>query len=141
MLIVRLKQHFRERQMEWALAGMATGWGAILISSPETFDRPFYAPLRRMAGAGMWGWSMFLLGLMGLTVLFINGAWRRTPFFRQISSCGRMFAWSGLLFGCLSIEWQTPAAMVYAMILLMEGMALSNATADAQRMKILANGS
>lgn len=135
MLIVRLKQHFRERQMEWALAAMATGWGAILINSPGTFARPFYAPLRRMAPVEAWGWGMFMLGLLGVVVLFINGAWRRTPLFRQLSSAGRMFAWAGLFFGCLSVEWQTPAAVVYGMILAMEGMAMSNATADGQRSK------
>lgn len=135
MLIVRMRKHFRERQMEWALAGMATGWGAILLSSPQTFDRPFYAPLRRMAPAAAWGWGIFGIGLLGLLVLFINGAWRRTPLFRQISCGGRSLAWAGLLFGCLSVEWQTPAAMVYAMILAMELMAMSNATADGQRIK------
>lgn len=135
MLIVRLRQHFRERQMEWALAAMATGWGAILIASPQTLDRPFYAPLRRMFPAGTWGFGMMGLGLLGLVVLFINGAWRRTPMYRQVSSGGRMMAWAALLFGCLSIDWQTPAAMIYAGILAMEIMALSNATADALRVK------
>lgn len=135
MLVVRLKQHFRERQMEWALTGAAMGWGALLINSPQAFDRPFYHPLARMASPQVWGWSMFLLGTMGVAVLFINGAWRRTPVCRQIASVGRMFAWSGLLFGCLSFEVQTPAAMIYAMVLIMEGMALSNATADGLRTK------
>lgn len=140
MLIVRMRQHFRERQMEWALAAMSTGWGAILMSSPQTLDRPFYAPLRRMFDAATWGWGMFLMGLLGLVVLFINGAWRRTPFFRQVSSGGRVLTWAALLFGCLSVEWQTPAAMIYAGILAMEIMALSNATADATRAKVGAAG-
>ena len=135
-----MRQHFRERQMEWALASMSTGWGAILMSSPQTLDRPFYAPLRRMFDAETWGWGMFLLGLLGLVVLFINGAWRRTPLFRQISSSGRVLTWAALFFGTLSVEWQTPAAMIYAGILAMEIMALSNATADAVRVKAGASG-
>ncbi len=135
MLIVRLRQHFRERQVDWALTAMATGWGAIVISSPETFNRPFYIPLARMFQPLVWGWGMFLLGAIGLMVLFINGAWRRTPFFRQMTSAGRMLAWSGLLFGALSVEWQSPGAMIYAGILAMEAMAFSNATADGQRLK------
>ncbi|GGB15201.1 hypothetical protein GCM10011380_00770 [Sphingomonas metalli] len=135
MLIVRLQKHFRERQMEWALAAMATGWGAILMSSPSTFARPFYAPLRRMFSAEVWGWAIFAAGLLGLVTLFINGAWRRTPFLRQVSSGARMTAWAGLLFGCLSVEWQTPAAVIYAGLLFMDGMAMSNATADGQRAK------
>lgn len=135
MLIVRLQQHFRQRQMEWALAAMSTGWGAILMRNPATFDRAFYLPLKRMFPAEAWGSGMFALGLMGIVVLFINGAWRRTPLFRQVSSSGRMLAWAGLFYGCLSVEWQTPAAMIYAGILAMELMALSNATADGQRIK------
>lgn len=135
MLVVRFRQTFRERQMEWALTTGATGWGAILVQNPQVFDRPFYAPLARMFDAPTWGWSIFLCGLLGLTVLFINGAWKRTPVFRQIGSGVRMLAWAGLLFGSLSVEWQTPAAMIYAMILLMEVMALANATADGQRVK------
>jgi hypothetical protein len=135
MLIVRFRQTFRERQIEWALATGATGWGAILIQNQDVFERPFYQPLERMFPAAVWGWGMFSLGLLGLVVLFINGAWRRTPFFRQVSSGGRMIAWAGLLFSALSVDWQTPGAMIYAMILLMEIMAQSNATADGQRIK------
>lgn len=132
MLVVRFRETFRDRQMEWALSAGAAGWGAILIKSPGTFDRPFYAPLKRMADAGSWGLGMLLVGVIGLVALFINGAWRATPGFRQTSSWFRMLAWAGLLFGCLSVEWQTPAAMIYAMILFMEVMAMSNATADAR---------
>lgn len=135
MLVVRLQQHFRERQMEWALAAMSTGWGAILMSSPTSFSRPFYAPLHRMFSAETWGWGIFGAGLLGLVTLFINGAWKRTPLLRQISSGTRMMAWAGLFFGCLSVEWQTPAAAIYAGLLFMESMAMSNATADGQRSK------
>lgn len=139
MLIVRFNhfaETFRDRQMEWALAAGAAGWGAIVLSGPETFERPFYAPLVRIAGATTWGWSLFLIGVLSLTVLFINGSWRRTPFFRQCFSVGRMVAWSALFFGCLSVEWRTPAAMIYAMILFMEIMAMSNATADGKRVRL-----
>jgi hypothetical protein len=133
MLIVKFREHFRDRQMEWALAAGATGWGALLVGNPDAFGRAFYAPLARMAPSSVWGWGLLALGAIGLVVLFINGAWRRTPMFRQISSTGRMFAWSGLLFGCFSVDWQPPSAALYAMILVMEVMALSNATADGQR--------
>jgi hypothetical protein len=130
MLIVRFRETFRDRQMEWALTAGATGWGLILVRNPEVFTRPFYAPLANMASSDGWGWAMFMLGLLGLIVLFINGAWRRTPLFRQVASIGRMFAWFALFFGCVSAAGQSPAAMIYAMIACMEAMALSNATAD-----------
>lgn len=136
MLIVKFREHFRDRQMEWALAAGATGWGGLLINNPDAFGRPFYQPLARIAPAGAWGWSLLTIGAWGLVVLFINGAWRRTPMWRQFCSTARMVAWSGLLFGCFSIDWQPPTASLYAMILLMEIMAMSNATADAQRAKL-----
>lgn len=133
MLIVRFRETFRERQMEWALTAGSTGWGAIILQPAAAFERPFYAPLARIAPECVWGWSMFMVGVLGLVVLFINGAWRRTPFFRQIASVSRMVAWSGLMFGTLSVDWQSAASAIYGMILAMEAMALSNATADGQR--------
>lgn len=134
-MVLRFRQTFRERQMEWALATGSTGWGAILIENQDVFDRPFYQPLARMFPAAVWGWGMFGLGLLGLIVLFINGAWQRTPLLRQCSSGGRTLAWAGLLFSALSVTWQTPGAMIYATMLAMEIMALANATADGQRIK------
>lgn len=133
MLIVRFRETFRERQMEWCLTGGAAGWGLILLQPAPVFTRPFYATLAQIAPEAAWGWGMFLVGLWGLVVLFINGSWHRTPAWRQFASIARLAAWSGLLFGALAYERQVPGAALYAMIFVMEALALNNAAKDGKR--------
>lgn len=130
MLIVRFRQTFRERSTEWVLAGMLTGWGFIVAQSPDVFDRPFYAPLGRIAPPIVWGVSALLIGLMRLAVLFINGAWWRTPFFRQIGCVFGLAVWSGLCMGALSVEWRSPGVGVYAGLFFLDALALSFAARD-----------
>jgi len=133
MLIVRFdhfKQTFRQRQMEWCLAFGSLAWGGLVLANPEAFDRPFYAPLKRIGSAETWGAVMLAVGILGLVALFINGFWKRTPLLRQIASVIRMLMWANLFFATISIEWSTPAMATYLMISIMEVMAQNNAASD-----------
>ena len=117
MLVVRLHKTFRERATEWVQSAMVTMWGMILLLSPGTFTHPFYQPLAGMLSEPVWGWLSFIVGVASLVVLFINGAWRRTPAFRMVFSFVRVVIWAGLLMGALTIGWQSPAIATYAGLL------------------------
>lgn len=132
MLIVRFRQTFRERAMEWLVSAGLTGWGLIVIESPRLFDLPYFDALRQIMGQQAWGWLAFLIGTMRLVVLFINGAWRRTPMFRQLGAIFGLLVWSCLLFGALSLNYHAPGASTYATLFLMDAVSLSFAAADGR---------
>ena len=133
MLIVRFRETFRERMPEWGCAAAQTVWGLIVLQPEPLFNRPFFAPLARIASEEAWGWSAFLIGIMSLTVLLINGAWWRTPVFRQIGCIFRIALWAGLAVGALSVEWGSPAIAYLALLFVMDTASLSFAAQDAQR--------
>lgn len=135
MLIVRFRQTFRERAMEWLVSAGLTGWGLIVIESPGLFARPYFAALAQIWPQWAWGWAAFMIGLMRLAVLFINGAWRRTPMFRQIGCGFGLLVWSCLLFGALSVDYRAPGAATYATLFLMDAVSLSFAAADGRAMR------
>jgi hypothetical protein len=132
MLIVRFRQSFRERAMEWSTAAGLLGWGLILSMPEPRFERPFYQPLEHIMPEHVWAMISTVIGVMSLTALFINGAWRRTPFLRQIGCIFRMFVWGGLFWGAMSVEWRSPGAAIYAMLFLMDAISLSFAAGDGR---------
>jgi len=133
MLIVRFRETFRERMPEWGTSAAQTLWGFIVVQPEPLFNRPFFAPLARMASEAFWGWSALLVGMMSLTVLFINGAWWRTPLLRQFGCGFRIALWSGLSVGALSVDWGSPAIAYLALLFVMDSVSLSFAASDGVR--------
>lgn len=132
MLIVRFRQTFRERSTEWVLSAMLALWGLFLFnSSPDLFNRPFYAPLAAVGVRGSWAAFATIIGSLRLVVLFINGAWRRTPMLRQIGAGCGMVVWIMLMMGTLSIDWRTPAVATYLGLFVLDALSLSYAARDA----------
>lgn len=133
MLIVRFRDTFRERMPEWGTSVAQTIWGLIVLQPQPLFNRPFFAPLARIAPEEAWGWASFLIGLMSLVVLFINGAWWRTPLFRQFGCGFRIALWGGLCWGALSVEWGSPAIAYLSLLFIMDTVSLSFAASDGRR--------
>lgn len=133
MLIVRLRQTWRARSMEWLLAAGLLGWGLIVVQSPIAFTKPYFLPLARIAPGPVWGAAAILIGLMRLGALFVNGSMPKgTPILRQFGCGFGITIWSCMLFGALSQEWHAPGSAIYAMIFAMDTLSLSFAAADGR---------
>lgn len=130
MLIVRFRQTFRERSCEWVLRLILAMWGYSVIQSPGLFDRPYYAGLASAAPQMVWGWASFSIGMLGMVVLFINGAWTRTPMLRQVAAGFGMIIWVMLMMGALSVEWRSPAFATYCGLFLLDALNMSYAARD-----------
>ena len=132
----RLHKTFRERSAEWVQSGICTFWGQVVLLSPGAFARPSYAALSNMLPEQVWGWLAFLIGLFSLIVLFINGAWRRTPALRMAFSFVRLVIWAGLLMGTLSMDWSSPSMATFAGLLTHELICLYFASRDRRAVSL-----
>lgn len=131
MLIVKFRETFQTRYAEWATAtGMAL-FGFLLIGNQRAFDQPFYATLKSIFGtADTLGWLAFLFGVARLIVLFINGAWKRTPLLRMIGCICGVMLFSFLLVSTLTLEWVTPTVSFWAVLMMLELTSMKFATND-----------
>lgn len=131
MLIVRFRHSFRERFAEWALSMMLASWGFTVLGSPGLFERPFYGALVNIAPQGAWGTLALLIGIGRLVVLFINGAWRQSPLFRQVGAVFGMLVWVMLTMGALSLGWRSPSVAIYLGLFTLDAFNMSFAARDA----------
>lgn len=125
-LVVKFRKQWRYRCMEWMLSAGLTGWGLIVLQPYDLFSRPYYAPFRNIAPEWAWGWSCFLVGLMRLMVLFINGSWPTgSPRLRFVGSCVGLAVWSLMMYGTTNRVPVLPGSATYAMVFIMEAIACS----------------
>lgn len=122
-----------ERDVEWEHAVLQACWGAFLLIPADTFAGAQYALLAQLAPEPAWGLSGFLLGLVRITALAVNGRWRRTPAFRLAGSIIGISWW--LVLGALLVlgpEHHVPAGVVfYPVLAVFEGRSCWRAAADA----------
>lgn len=139
MIIARLEsmQHglrssLNARPMEWAFALILTTFGWTLLLDADTFvaSRSFSA-LAEWMSEDTWGWVCFLGGLLRLTILWVNGAWRRSPHLRATMaflSCG---VWFLLAWGLLSSGTTPTGVGTYFWILAFDAYNVLRAARDA----------
>ena len=136
MILLKLHQTWRQRCMEWMLSAGLTGWGGILLLPDAEFaHNTYYQPLANIASENVWGLAALVIGAGRLTLLYINGSWRKSPGWRQVGSIFGLTVWSGLLFGSIVQPKATPISAISVMILLMEYFSLTFAMDDARTQK------
>lgn len=86
--------HFKARRSEWLLAFVAFGIGMAYLSQPGLFDAQIFQRMRAIGSQAAWGAAVTLVALVRLAMLWINGAWRISPYFRAIGA----FVCTGLWF-------------------------------------------
>ncbi len=77
---IRIQHRFGPRMMEWFMAGHMILFGCILLLPTETFNQPAWASFRYLFHSEqVLGWTMFIVGVLRIIGLIINGAKRRSP--------------------------------------------------------------
>ncbi len=99
MLVAHMRSSFAEaffpRLSEWtpAVTIAVIGWVLIVNDTLMTPDKRGYGLMLTIAPQWVWGWAMIAFGFVRLTILFINGAWRRSPYARAVTAGLCMFFW------------------------------------------------
>ncbi|WP_260928229.1 hypothetical protein [Novosphingobium sp. 9] len=95
------------------LASIKTTIGVGLLSPLPFFGNPTMIGMARLASQHTWGWIAFCAGVLHLTMLYVNGTWRRSPHLRALcSGIGTMF-WFQVCIGFSSSPIPTTAWLIY----------------------------
>lgn len=96
MMILRLDdfaRHFKARRTEWLLAFVAFALGVSYLSTPDLFKAPTFGPMALIMSQAAWGWAVTSVALVRVTMLWINGRWHVSPYFRAAGAflCGLLW--------------------------------------------------
>lgn len=120
------------RLAEWGLGLMLLLWGAILVSPDDTFSRPAFTMMARIASENVWGVVLTLLGTTRIVVLLINGAWRRSPHLRAATAFLSCFVWTQIALSIWESGIFATALAVYPVLLLMDIYVVIRAAGEAR---------
>ena len=100
-IVLRLKapSHFRVRAIEWLVSGVLVSWGLILAGHADVIGRVQFAELARIGPQRFWSACCLAAGLARLGALFVNGAWRRSPYVRMVLALGSGLFWLQISLG------------------------------------------
>ena len=87
MLVKELRRHFPARMPEWVGGFTLLAWGAYVLLHPNVLDHYLFEGLVGLAhwwyptapAANVWGLVAFMVGMVRISALFINGAYSRFP--------------------------------------------------------------
>lgn len=109
-MVVDLGRHFAVRASEWALAGMAAGYGVALLWPGDTFGlSPAYSFMGALATEETWGLAALTIGLIRLVALFVNGTYRRSPYIRAGTAFLCVGLWTAIALGLSAGDAHAPA--------------------------------
>jgi len=141
MLVVRFRETFRERMPEWALATGMLGWGLLALAADGLFHKqPFFTPLLDLMTQTEWGILALVVGIIRLTFLVINGAWRPSAHIRAVGCVMGTMLWGSMFMCALSLDWLTPTTALYSILLGLDLMSLWFSAGDAKLADLSARG-
>ena len=135
MLLIRvhrLSDSFRFRLVEWVFAAFLFAWGAMLLRSFPTFSLDGMVGLARLAPEPVWGTGCLFVGATRLSILFINGLWRRSAHGRAVCAFFSCFAWLSISFGLWTSGVVAPGQAIYPIILVADIYIVFRAARDAR---------
>lgn len=119
MIIVEAKRHFQLRAIEWWSAGLMACWGFYTILVPSMFiENPAFQSLLLFAPQQVWGLVAFVVGLLRLVALTINGFWYRTPAVRWLTSMVSTLVWFLITSALFNSPVLNPGVVVYGWLVL-----------------------
>lgn len=142
-----MKEHFDARAMEWGMSGWATTWGLMVFLNPEMFTNPGTSTIFKGLNdvfsvvvsdniPQVIGVTFLLLGVIRGCSLFVNGAWRKTPLIRMITSAVSAFFLTTLMVGFLQGPPNT-GVVTYFWLFLADCLSAQRAAKDYLKAKLL----
>ena len=106
-----IADHFPVRVSEWIMTYAVLGWGVVLISDPDTFNKSMsFSEMSRWFDQTTWAIICLNIGAWKLFALVINGTFKQHfPYSAQLRgftglvSC---FLWGQIVLGIL-VSWKT----------------------------------
>jgi hypothetical protein len=96
-------------------------WAIVLTWHPALFDTaPSYSAMADLFSQNTWAIICLIVGGGRLTVLAINGAWRRSPHMRAASAFLSCFVWYQISIGLLQAETGGTGLAVYPVLLCLD---------------------
>lgn len=135
MIVVRFPPitHFRLRVLEWFIAIVMLLWWVVLSQPEYSFSKqPSLSLLARIGSEDFWAKVCFFIGVIRLGALYVNGAWRRSPYIRAFTAFLSSVFWMWVSIGMASTG-STTGLTVYPMLMLLDWYSIWTAMDDADK--------
>ena len=127
-----LRATFPIRASEWALSAMLFNWGLLLLMNDGLFAlSPSYYVFAALMPEALWGYACLAVGMMRLSVLFVNGMWRRSPHLRALGAFVSCFFWFQITAGFVFAWTGSTGLAVYPVLFLLDLHNVMRAASDA----------
>lgn len=100
MVFAHIRENFAAaffpRLSEWLAAFVVLALGWMLTANPDLMmpGKTDYQLMLMIASQPFWSTVLILFGVCRLTILLINGAWRRSPHLRALAAFLSCFFWT-----------------------------------------------
>lgn len=112
-----LIEHFPSRASEWAAAAILFLWSMIVYT---TQGSALEGQQLNLSNPIMWSAIFMALAGIRITILYINGALRRSPHFRSGLAFLSCFAWFQIVIASVNVEQLTTDLAVYPILLALD---------------------
>lgn len=133
MLTVRFAEHFKMRRSEWMLATAMLGLGLAYLLIDGLFTNQYFDTMLTLGSQRSWGWAVASLGTMRLSMLWINGRWRVSPYFRAAGAVAGASLWITLFASAVTSPALVQSVGLWLMFFFFDCLAAYDAAGDARR--------
>ncbi len=135
MIVVKIIppfSHFKLRAIEWGLAAMLFCMGTIFLNADFNFNNsPALSELARLNSEKFWGWLCITIGGMRLVALWMNGAWRRSPYVRALTALFSSLLWLQITLGLVVQPLLTIGIAIFPFLIFLDWFSVWRAMDDA----------
>lgn len=129
---LRFGEHFRIRRSEWLLACCMVALGLAYLLSPGMFESPYFSTMASIMPQKAWGTVVLSTGIMRLVMLWINGSWHVSPYFRAAGCILAGFLWLVLFVSFATSDGLVQSVGLWLTFFAFDCCAAHDAAADAR---------